>query len=51
MSFLIAAAFYVVAVVIFFAIKLNHKKVVQTAEPVPGGTESIEAIDFYWRPG
>ncbi len=53
MSFFVFALIYVAAVVVFFAVKLNHGNVVETAQTSSDDrvAEEIEAIDFYWRPG
>lgn len=48
MAWLVPLILYVVVIVVFFAVKLNHGKVVESAAPAH---EEIEAIDFYWRPG
>ena len=48
MTWVLLAIFYVAFIAIFFAVKLNRGKTVESSRPE---SDHITAIDFYWRPG
>ncbi len=48
MTWVLFAVLYVALTAIFFAVKLNRGKIVESSRPKAG---DITAIDFYWRPG
>lgn len=48
MTWFVLLVIYAAFILVFFAVKLNRDRVVESVRPVEG---AIEAIDFYWRPG
>ena len=48
MTWFVLILVYAAFIAVFFAVKLNRDRVVESVRPVEN---QIEAIDFYWRPG